>query len=378
MTLLLLLSVIPFVYSQNEFVNMTNTTYNNSSTNESILIMYNSTDSFNESWQNETNEYNSSYYDEQNENSVNETFVNDINMSSSELDLNNQTNNLTNSTLDNITIEGLLDEVNYTDFNIVNISPTLVAVGDNLFTIEIENTGSTTIENLIPLVSGYGFSSYKTIPIKELLPSERDLAYVFAQLNYESEVILTVTINDKTEYFTINVLSESQAVNESIIIDENEQLNITNRLYLLEDDYKTMQESIKKMEKDYFVNDIDLKDLKDYISRSKLQLLSGNLEQANISLVLAEEEFLDLNNKLVSAKKKSIFDTIKDNILLISTLAGAMITLYTFYEFVKRKQKGLYKKIKEFKVDPNTKIEVLKRFKKDSKEEKQDTNNNKE
>ena len=54
---------------------------------------------------------------------------------------------------------------------------------------------------------------------------------------------------------------------------------------------------------------------------------------------------------------------IKDNIIVISSIAGAIITLFALYELLKKKKEGLYQKIKEIKINKDTTIVVQKKKK---------------
>ncbi len=288
-----------------------------------------------------------------------------------------------NYTLDNITETNELNETNetteviieelFSDFSIIGISPTEAKNGDVLFSIEIKNTGTLPLEELTPIVTGFGFSTYNIIPLQKLSVNEKGYAYVYGVIDTTDfdaakNFSLSVKIKEKKEIFVINLIGiENITVDDTTVDDINMQQelqNLSDQLTLFEAEYAELEEQIKEKEEDYYVNDITLADLKEYLTKTRYHILAEDYSQANITLILSRKEIEDIHYRLEHVKKKTLLDIMKDNILLISTFAGAVITLVTFYEFVKRKQAGIYNKIKEFKVNSDTKIEVHQKGKK--------------
>ena len=56
---------------------------------------------------------------------------------------------------------------------------------------------------------------------------------------------------------------------------------------------------------------------------------------------MAFEEYETQKNKLDNVKPKSIINRIRENALIFSTIAGALITFFTLYELLKRKSENV-------------------------------------
>jgi len=100
--------------------------------------------------------------------------------------------------------------------------------------------------------------------------------------------------------------------------------------------------------------------LKTFLRNTQSSLVIGDADQAKASYTLAISEYNDQKARLDAAQpiKRSIMNVLQDNALVISTIAGAIIAIFTLFEVVKSKKDALYKKIKEVKVDKDTKIVV--------------------
>lgn len=291
------------------------------------------------------------------------TFFDEINGTES-----TETTNQTNST--STPEERMLD---ITDF-IITLTPTEVKQGDVILTITIENNGTVALQNLIPLISGKGFSVYDVVSIKEVAPAETASAYVLGHFSDAGTIALTIKMNEKTETQTVVVSGTSENEEEREAAKKEALKTLSTQIEQLEEDFAVLENTLEEKQEKYVLNDVDLNVLKEYIRTAHSHVLAGKVEEANISIILAQTEYEDLKNKVDTAKKKSLWDILKDNVLLISTLAGAILTLFAFIEFVRKKQAGIYQKIKEFKVDQNTRIEVHKKKettdKKEAKKEK--------
>ncbi len=268
---------------------------------------------------------------------------------------------MTNQT--NATEEQQEDVVDF----VITLTPTEVKQGDVILTVHVENNGTVALSNLIPLVTGQGFSSYDVVPIVEVAPGETAVSYVLGHFTDAGSIVFTIKINGKAATQTVLVAGTSQSDEELEALKEEALQTLSVQLEDLENRYVLLEEEVEQKKKNYLLPEMDIGGLKEDIRNAQSRILAGDVEEANISIILALTEYGVQKNKIDSAQKKSFFDKIQDNIFLISTLAGAILTLFAFFEFVKRKQAGIYQKIKEFKVDQNTKIEVHK--KKETKDE---------
>ncbi len=289
---------------------------------------------------------------------INQTINSTINSTISQSDLQNIVANETaNQT------EGQLNQEQWQanqstiyDFNITSFTPDKADVGDVMFTIQLQNTGNAELKSLIPIIVGRGFSTYDVTLIPSLGPGEKAEAYVTGQLIDTGHIILTIKVGEKIFYEKITV--ESPAAKEAKK-EKNEEQSISllsEQLEKVRKDYYSLQDELNAKKKDYDVSGISLEQLKKYIRDAESAIASDGAEKANVSLVLAINEYNDQKRGLSSALKKPYLARIREEILIFSTIAGAVITLFTFYEVMKKKQEIVYKRMKEIKVTKNTNV----------------------
>ncbi|MBU0461770.1 MAG: hypothetical protein KJ574_04250, partial [Nanoarchaeota archaeon] len=252
-----------------------------------------------------------------------------------------------------------------TDFELANITPRKTNKGEVLFSIQVKNTGTVQLKNLIPLIVGRGFSSYDVMPITTLNPGQTGTAMVAGQLSEAGEILLTIRINEKIFYDKVTVDVPTTTVDpEELKAQEEAKKTALEVLQQQLDDFKARYESLeaqlRSKKVDYDTSDVKLDDLKKYLMSAESTLLTSDVEKTNISLLLAEREFEDQNEKLANASKKPFLARIKDNVVIISAIAGAIITIFAFIELIKKQKQGLSQKIKEFKVNKDIKITVTK------------------
>ena len=118
-----------------------------------------------------------------------------------------------------------------------------------------------------------------------------------------------------------------------------------------------------KKDENYDVSSVNLDDLKKLVRDAEAALIKGDSEQGEVSFTLALDEYKNQKIKIEEAKKikKSFTQILRENALLISTFAGSLIALFTLIEILKKKKESLYQKIKEVRVDKNTRIVVEKK-----------------
>ena len=93
-------------------------------------------------------------------------------------------------------------------------------------------------------------------------------------------------------------------------------------------------------------------DLKKYLRDSRFSLTTGDVDRSRASISQALKEFEYEKNKLENAKplKQNLVEKFRGNLVLISSMAAAIITLFTFYELLKKKKESITKKITEVKI----------------------------
>lgn len=242
------------------------------------------------------------------------------------------------------------------NFEVVNVTPKEAEKGDVILSIEVKNTGNVLLENLIPIIVARGFSTYDTTPIDSLKENETDISLVSGNIEESGSILLTIKINDKVFHDKITVL-EPKAVDNSEKEKEDEKAlnDMAEQIKALKENYKKLEEDFINKQKSYDVNGVDLEDLKKYLMDAQSSLISDDVKKTNISLTLGLNEYEDQKYRLDSAQKKPFLQKMKDNTLLISGIAAGFITLFSFYELVKKKHEHISNKIKEIKTKKDIK-----------------------
>lgn len=226
--------------------------------------------------------------------------------------------------------------------------PSSVKVGDVQLNINVQNLGDTELTSLGAFVSGDGFSTYDMVPIDSLKPQEKSYILVSGNFRKAGEINLTIRINQEIFYRTVNVTDSS-----AVLAQMNKDLEdkVTSEYYILKENYSVLESAISlKKSQGYDVSGISLSDLKSLIRSAQENILSGNFNEANVKIGLAQDEYDTQSSKLLTVKKISIGQKLKDNAVLFSTLAGAIITFFTLYELLKKKKEHISQKIKSIKV----------------------------
>lgn len=240
------------------------------------------------------------------------------------------------------------------DFKVTGFMPAKAKIGDVVLNIQVENTGNVVLKNVMAIVTGTGFSTYDVTPISRLEPGEKSSMYIMGNFREDGNIPLIVKIGEKVFYLEVQV--ENPAAIEASKQKEAEEQKkkaiegISKQFDELKRNYTQLEQDYYAKKNDYDLSEVNLKDMDEYIKDTKSSLLAGSANQANISLELALDEYRDQKEKLDNAPKKPFLQKIKENIGLISAIAGSIITLVTLYELMKRKQEKLYTKLKEARV----------------------------
>jgi hypothetical protein len=250
--------------------------------------------------------------------------------------------------------------------------PNQFKVGDAQFNIQVQNTGNVELKNLIAVVSGKGFSTYDVIPIDRLKAEEKSYIIVMGNFKDAGEISLSIRINDKVFSKKVSVSDpNAAAIQENITqtkekeeADKKELEVLANQLNELVSKYKILEKELEnKTENKYDVTNIKLDDLKEFLRNAQSSIIQKDIDQSKVGIALAQSEYEDLNGKLSDADiiKTSISSLLKDNAVLISTIAGSIIASFSLFELLKKKKDHLYETIKEIKINKDTKVVVEKK-----------------
>lgn len=175
---------------------------------------------------------------------------------------------------------------------------------------------------------------------------EKDYIFVDGNFKESGDIELTIKINDKEFTQNIEILKDEIP---NITLDSKEGIlsNLSIELTKLKINYTSLESAISEKKDDkYDVSKLTLDDLKKYIRNAETSIILKEAEQTKANLKLANEEYTDLKNKLENVKKLSFMSKIKDNAVLLSTLATALIAIFTLYEIFKKKSEYIITKIK--------------------------------
>lgn len=244
--------------------------------------------------------------------------------------------NMTNST------DSIIQEISVTNF-----FPVEFKIGDIQFYIQVKNDGNETLDEINAFIMGKGYSTYNVIPIKSLEPGSKDYLFVSGRFGEPGSINLTIKIIgglSGTIYQNVNVVDPNNTTQNEInnLKAQQEKTNLLNNLSIelnkIRENLSILEDDISlKKEDNYDVSRIDLNDLKDYIKNSQTNILEGNVDEAEVNINFAKTEYVYQKSKLENAKKVSILSRIKENAVLFSAIAGAIIMLFTLYELLKKK-----------------------------------------
>lgn len=256
----------------------------------------------------------------------------------------NATSNLTDTNQTNISVQAPLPHL-----LMKSINPSTFKLGDVQFNIQMYNQGNETLKNLVPLIQGPGFLTSNVIPIDELSPLSTGYILVVGHFDSAGTIPLTIKLNGQT--FQQNLTITEQTIDQSTQsqLDQNLLQNLTIKLGQLKQSYTSLDQALSSKKADYDTSAVSLTDAKKYLRDSESNILSEDTTKAQVSLKLAEEELADQNNKLNNAPAISSFTKIKSNLVAISAVAGALITLFAAYELLKKKSTTVVTKVQEVK-----------------------------
>jgi hypothetical protein len=231
---------------------------------------------------------------------------------------------------------------------IKNFFPTTFKPGDSQLNIYIQNNGPV-LNNLGAFVEGTGYSTYNVVPISTLETNGKNYIIVTGNFRESVKINLTITINGEKFYQEITVTSDKT---EQVVTDFG---NISIQLDELKRNYDLLeQKTAEKKSAGYDISKISLTELKGFIRNAETAVLTKNAENALVNLKLATEEYNYQTKKLDSSTKIGLMGKLRENAVLFSTIAGAIVTFFTLYELLKKKSSKIVEKVQTVKVTTTT------------------------
>lgn len=223
--------------------------------------------------------------------------------------------------------------------------PTTVQYGVNQINIVLDNTGNVKLDDISAAISGDGITTLEQIPLERINVGDRD--YVFAKINATKtgtiDIVIKVYVagNVKHKFAEqITVLEPAKQVQNT-----TEQINVTkltSTLDQLRQRYKTTEQEYQNKKSEGFDVDIVYDKLRSAyggIADTQSALFEGNYNKVKASIEIINDSLNDVDDQLKSATKiqETLSDKIRNNLLLIGSLAAALVSIFTAYKLVQEK-----------------------------------------
>ncbi|VVB77795.1 Uncharacterised protein [uncultured archaeon] len=235
--------------------------------------------------------------------------------------------------------------------SLIGIVPDTFKIGDVQLNIRVRNNEKESKTNLIAIVSGEGYSTYDIVPIDTLDFQARDYIIVTGNFKQPGNITLTIKIDNNVFYQNVTVLSQSKEDLEEqqrVEAEKQETLaNLSSQLSDLKDKYSNLESDYyDKKDNNYDVSKVNLDQLKSYLRSIDSNLLNEDIKNAKANIKLANDEYNDQKAKVDSSTTKSILTRLKDNAIVFSAIAGAILTFFALSELLKRKGEHIVGRIK--------------------------------
>lgn len=242
------------------------------------------------------------------------------------------------------------------DLNIESITPEELDIGKNQLNILVRNTGNVDLKNVYAEVSGNGISMVDNDEIESLVVDDKDYAFVRIIAEKAGKVDLAIKLYSNSELIKKDV-QQITIVGEEQKVETLNKTEVENTLNQLKERHKQIEQDYQtKKNEGYPVDEVfdNLKSASTYLKDANFYLLDGDLKKTDINTKLAEESLNDVEDGLKNLKKaeKTLGEKIKANLVYISSIAAAIITLLTAYKLTtnyvnKKNLVELHQKVKE-------------------------------
>lgn len=237
-------------------------------------------------------------------------------------------------------------------FAVDKVVPTTLSMGTNQVNVLLRNTFGEELTSITVEITGSGIKTLSALPIAKLAANDKDYVFVTVQASEAGpkDVIIKVTANTASEVFTLNYISQ-------LTVSAPEEKKLTLNATLLASQLADIKSTINgyenqyldKKAQGYLVSEVydSIKQVKDNLQQAQLALTENRLEDTQKSLSLAKLGLDDVKNGLANARteQKSLVDKIKDNAVLITTVAAAIAVIVGFIEHQHKKFKEIRERI---------------------------------
>ncbi|MEK6848473.1 MAG: hypothetical protein AABX65_02480 [Nanoarchaeota archaeon] len=176
-----------------------------------------------------------------------------------------------------------------------NITPVRFDVGDAQFALLIENIGKEAERNIVPLISGEGFSTFYIVPIEILKSGEKGYALINGNFKKAGNIALKIDLAGASYYFNVSVNNEKEIFNSENIKKEKQEilLELSKELELLKENYTLLENKIiEKKEQNYDISSVKLDEARKYIRAAETGILAEDASSARVNIIVKDNNIL--------------------------------------------------------------------------------------
>ncbi len=233
--------------------------------------------------------------------------------------------------------------------------PAQVNLGVTQLNIVLKNTGTVDLDDIYAVVTGDGIETIDKIPLDKLSSGSRD--YVFAKINASKtgtiDIVIKLYVAGNVRYKYVDQIEVLEAPKPT-----TEQINVTgltNALDQFKQQYKTLEQEYQDKRDQGYTVDLTydkLREVSSYIIETQSALFELNYKKVQANLAIIKDGLSDITSQLQNAKQKqqTFKDKLRNNLLLIGSLAAAIVSIFTAYKLIqgsvdKEKLLALHKKL---------------------------------
>ena len=342
--------------------------------------------------QTNTTEMNVTTIETTNETSTNETVSNQTTTTEQEGNTSNTTEILINETEQNQTtvceaaqcdVECLIcsdascqyPEVGCKEsLSLVKVSPSSIKKGEQQLNIMVKNTGNVALSEVYAIISGYGIVTTETLSIAMLPAGEKD--YTFTKINVETagefSIIIQIYSNNSLLLEEVSDLVVEEVEVQADEIEQEEEFNTTaasERLNITWIRYDAVESLYYEKEKEEYVLfgvEDELKQIKEHLRQAQIAIIELNSVEFQANIIRAETILETTKNEVEHAaqEKKSLSELFVENLTVIGSLLGVIISAVTVWSLTKAHLKNakvvnIIKGKQIINVDKDTKVENI-------------------
>ena len=277
--------------------------------------------------------------------------------------------NITNIREENATASEVIQAI-----ALEKITPIQMRVGEEQLNIVVKNTGTVPLYSVEAQVSGYGITTKETLPIEFLPINEKD--YTFTKIIIENpgtiDIVIKIYANGtllSQEISAVTVInSEEEKIVETSVNEitmnvtiASEELNKTRALY-----NEVEKKYYEKEKEEYIVYGIkeDLFEIKEYLREAQVAIIEQSQKEFEINNLAAKTNLETIISNLEHAEKakKTFTEIVSENLALIGSLLGVLISAVTVWSITKSHLKNtkivnIIKGKQILNIDKETKVE---------------------